>query len=69
MSGKLPERSNWAVFAVDNGRAKLTKLEIGRNNGTLAEVRGGLKAGTTVILYPGPSLTDGQKVSRRKVSD
>ena len=67
-SALFRQRSNWAVFTVDNGRAKLTKLEIGRNNGTLAEIKGGLKAGATVVLYPGPSLTDGQKVTRRKVS-
>lgn len=59
---------DWAVFAVDDGKAKLAKLEIGRNNGTLAEVKHGLVAGATVILYPGPSLTEGQKVERRKVS-
>lgn len=59
----------WAVFTVHDGRAKLTKLEIGRNNGTLAEVKGGIEAGATVILYPGPNLTEGQKVERRKVSE
>jgi len=58
----------WAVFTADNGRAKLTKLKIGQNNGTLAEIKGGVEAGATVILYPGPNLNEGQRVKRRKVS-
>jgi HlyD family secretion protein len=60
--------AEWAVFTVVGGRAQLTKLEIGQNNGRLAEVRSGIEAGATVILYPGPSLSEGQKVERRKVS-
>lgn len=56
---------DWAVFVAKNGIAKLTRLEIGHNNGTLAEVRSGLDAGTPVILYPAPSLTDGQKIEQR----
>jgi HlyD family secretion protein len=67
-SALFRQGGEWAVFVVDGGRAKLTKLQIGRNNGTLAEVKGGVTAGATVILYPGPSLIEGQKVERRKVS-
>jgi HlyD family secretion protein len=67
-SALFRQGSDWAVFTVENGRAKLLKLEVGRNNGTLAEIKSGIGAGATVILYPGPSLTEGQKVERRKVS-
>lgn len=67
-SALFRQGGDWAVFTVKGGQAKLTKLEVGRNNGTLAEVKGGLELGTKVILYPGPSLTDGQKVEKRRVS-
>ena len=58
----------WAVFVVDGGRAELTKVDIGRNNGTVGEVKGGLGEGTRVIIYPGPSLTSGQKIKQRMIS-
>ena len=67
-SALFRQAGDWAVFTVENSRAKLTKLEVGQNNGTLAEVKGGLEAGATVILYPGPSLLEGQKVEPRHVS-
>lgn len=57
----------WAVFKVEGGRAHLTTCDIGRNNGTAAEVLDGLDAGSVVILYPGPSLVDGMKVERRTI--
>ena len=57
----------WAVFAVPAGNAELRKVVIGRNNGLLAEVKDGLEADTTVILYPGPSIVDGIKVARREI--
>lgn len=66
-SALFRQGSDWAVFRVEGGRAKLTKLDVGRNNGTLAEVKSVIEAGAVVILYPGPSLTDGIKVTPRRV--
>ncbi len=67
-SALFRQGSDWAVFVVANGRTIMTKLEIGRNNGTLAEVKSGLDAGTPVVLYPGPSLSDGQAIVKRTLS-
>lgn len=67
-SALFRQGEDWAVFVARNGLARQTKLEIGRNNGTLAEVLRGIEAGTAVILYPGPSLSDGQKIEQRQIS-
>ena len=67
-SALFRQGDEWAVFVASGGRAKMTRLEIGRNNGTLAEVLSGLDAGTRVVLYPGPSLTDGQKIQERRIN-
>lgn len=53
------DRGRWAVFRVEGGRARLRRVEIGQNNGQLAEVRSGLKPGDRVVLHPGQSVSDG----------
>jgi HlyD family secretion protein len=55
----------WAVFRATDGRAELTPVEVGRDNGRQAQVLAGLEAGDTVILYPGETLADGVRVERR----
>ena len=67
-SALFRQGNDWAVFIAEHGKAKLTRLEIGRNNGTLAEVKSGIDAGTPVILYPGPSLADGQTIEQRSIN-
>jgi HlyD family secretion protein len=53
----------WATYAVADGRARLTRLEIGRVNDTTAQVLGGLDAGARVVLYPGDRIADGTRVA------
>ena len=55
----------WATFRVEDGRARLTHLRIGRRGAELATVLGGIAPGTTVIVYPGDSVRDGARVERR----
>src|SRR5690606_4590165 len=55
----------WAVFRVVDGTARLTPVEVGRNNGTFAEVLSGVEAGATVVLSAGDRVTDGTLVRRR----
>jgi HlyD family secretion protein len=52
----------WAVFAVNEGRAHLRILKVGRSSGTETQVVGGLQKGDEVILYPGSRVRDGQRV-------
>ena len=55
----------WAVFAVDDGRAELRAVEVGRRNGSFAEIVSGLREGDPVVLHPSDTLRDGSRVSRR----
>lgn len=54
-----------AVFAVRDGQATLTTVEIGRRNGLHGEVLSGLKEGDTVIVHPSDAIEDGIKVAER----
>jgi HlyD family secretion protein len=56
-----------AVFAIEDGRARLTPVEVGARNGSEAWIKRGLPAGATVIVYPPPAVKDGVKVKVRKV--
>ncbi len=56
----------WAVFAVEGGRAVVRPVQVGRRNGTHAEVLGGLREGESVVLHPSDSLKDGSRVTRRE---
>jgi HlyD family secretion protein len=55
----------WAVFRVVAERARLTPVEVGRDNGRNAEILSGLEEGETLILYPGERISDGVRVRRR----
>jgi HlyD family secretion protein len=52
----------WAVYVVADGRARLRQVEIGHRTDTSAEVRRGLAIGDSVVLYPGDSIREGQRV-------
>ena len=56
---------NWAVFAVANGRAHLTQVQIGQRNSRVAEVISGLTVGDRVVLHPSDRIQDGASVSER----
>jgi HlyD family secretion protein len=55
----------WAVFAVSDGRAALTPVEIGQQSGGQAELLGGLAEGAQVVLYPPAALEHGARVRAR----
>lgn len=66
-TGALFRRGNqWMTFVVENGLAKLTKVEIGHSNGIAAEVKQGLSEGQQVILHPPDTIVDGGRVSPRE---
>lgn len=53
----------WAVYRVDEGRARLTPVEIGRRTDVLVQVLGGLDAGDQVVIYPGDAVEDDARVA------
>ena len=58
-------QEDWAVFKVARGRARLTRVSLGRNNGVTAEILDGLGEGDKVVLYPGNQVVDGRRVKAR----
>jgi HlyD family secretion protein len=56
---------DWMTFLVDGNKARLSKVNIAHNNGTIAEVTGGLKQNQTVIVHPPDAVADGHSVQAR----
>jgi HlyD family secretion protein len=56
---------DWAVFSVQDGRARTTAVRIGHRNNQLAEVLAGLAVGDRVVLHPSDRISDGARVAER----
>jgi HlyD family secretion protein len=61
-------KDEWAVFSVEDGKAVRHEASVGHNNGTEAQVMNGINENVRVILYPGPGLSDGTRVTERKLN-
>ena len=55
----------WAVFRIENGTARLTRVEIGRRTQDSAEVMSGLSEGDRVVAFPGDRVSDTTRVAPR----
>lgn len=53
---------DWAVFRDDGGRARLTPVVVEMRGADDALVQSGLKAGDSVIVYPGETIVDGIRI-------
>lgn len=58
---------DWAVFAVNDGRARATLVKIGQRNNRMAEVQSGLSAGNRVVLHPSDRIKEGATVAERDI--
>ncbi|MGM9427559.1 efflux RND transporter periplasmic adaptor subunit [Hydrogenophaga sp. MI9] len=56
----------WQVFVVEGGKARARTVSFSDRNADSAWVKDGLKAGETVILYPGSGMKDGQPVKSKE---
>lgn len=56
----------WAVFRIVGRRARLTPIKVGALTDDEAEIRGGLKAGERVVVFPTDKVLDGVRVRERK---
>lgn len=52
----------WAVFVIRGGRARVTPITLGDGGDDYRAVLSGLREGERVILFPGDSMTDGDRV-------
>ena len=57
------EKAGTSVFTLLNGKAKKTPVQVGFNDGTNAEIAGGISPDQAVILPGKQTLNDGQPVS------
>jgi HlyD family secretion protein len=55
----------WAVYAVRDGAARSTPVELGQQTGREAEVLAGLTEGARVIVHPGDAVRDRTRVKER----
>lgn len=55
--------SDWCVFALEQGRARVCHIRIGRQSDEAVEILSGLKEGERVIKHPPNELGDGVRVS------
>ncbi|MBR9842468.1 MAG: HlyD family efflux transporter periplasmic adaptor subunit [Rhodobacteraceae bacterium] len=55
----------WAVFVAQEGRAALTPVSVGENNGFEVQVLDGLSTADEVVLYPSATLADGAHIAPR----
>ncbi len=58
-------KEGWAVFVVENGRAKKVDIQLGQRNGLQAQVLSGLTEGEQVITHPGEAIEEGVLVEVR----
>jgi HlyD family secretion protein len=65
--GSLFRRGDdWAVYVVEDGRARLRTVRIGQRTSQAVQVVSGLDEGATVVLYPPDTLVDGSRVTARQ---
>jgi len=56
----------WAVFAVQDGRARKRTLEVLGRNALEARVASGVAAGEGVVVYPSDAIRDGARLELRE---
>jgi HlyD family secretion protein len=56
----------WAVFVVEDGMARRQTVSLGQRNENDGEILEGLQAGTSIVLHPPDTLTDGTRVTVRE---
>ena len=56
----------WRVFVIDGGRARARAVQVKDRNADVAWIDDGLADGETVLLYPGTTIGDGQRVTVRR---
>jgi HlyD family secretion protein len=53
---------DWVVYRLEDGRAKIRRVDLGHRGRRMAEVAGGLAAGDRVVLYPSDAVREGSRV-------
>jgi HlyD family secretion protein len=62
ISALFRKGEEWAVYAVDKGRVRSVRVNLGHRNAAFAEVLGGIAEGSIVVLHPSDRVRDGVRV-------
>lgn len=65
LSALFRQAGDWAVFVVEDGRARLRPVSIGRRNDLAVEILGGLSEAEDVLVHPSERIEDGSPVILR----
>lgn len=65
LSGLFSEGRDWAVFVVEDGRARLRRVEIGHRSNLEAELVAGLETGQQIVMHPSDRVRDGVRIVPR----
>ena len=65
LSALFRRNGNWAVFKVDGGIAKVTKITAGQMTSSDVQILSGLKEGETVVVHPSDLIADGVRIEIR----
>ncbi|WP_298351936.1 HlyD family efflux transporter periplasmic adaptor subunit [Rhodoblastus sp.] len=57
------QKAEWSVFVIENNRARIRAVALSRRGDAEAAVTAGLAAGERVVVFPPPSLRDGDLVA------
>ncbi|WP_414662409.1 efflux RND transporter periplasmic adaptor subunit [Horticoccus sp. 23ND18S-11] len=57
------QAGKWRTFLVENGRASLRDVKVGRSNGVETEIVDGVTADASLVVYPGDKVADGTRVT------
>ena len=66
VSALFRQDQDWAVYLLRRGRAELTRVSIGEQSATGAQVLDGLRAGDEVVLFPSDQIKSGRRVTRAR---
>ena len=58
-------KDGWAVFVMENEKAKKRNVEVGKRNGLSAQIIKGLTEGEKVITHPDDTIEEGVSVKQR----
>lgn len=57
---------DWAVFVLEDGRARMRTVEVGQRNNDVAQVLSGVAAGERVVLHPPDTVGDNTRIGARE---
>lgn len=67
-SALFRDGEHWAVFAVEEGVARLRRVTVGQRNDTDVQVVSGLTPGERIVLHPNDRIVDGTRLVERSAA-